>query len=94
MLSGATVDETLGPFRSATATQRRIRVQYQRIPVPMAVAGRVYAFRSRQRMEALERTVPGHVPVATRRAGPQSTLPKRMRSIEERAENLDRSFER
>ena len=98
VLKGVTTfGHTFARFRRATAAQRRqrrLQVQHQRIPVPMAVAGQVYAFRSRQRMEALERTVPGHVPVATRRASPQSTLLKRMRNIEERAEDLDRSFER
>ena len=97
VLKGMTrVDDTLARFASAISMQRRLRrlqVQYQRIPVPMAVAGRVYAFRSRQRMEASARTVPGHVPT-TKRAGPQSTLRTRMRSIEERAEDLDHPFER
>ena len=93
-----TFGRTLTGFRKATAAQRRqrrLQVQYQRIPAPMAVVGRVYAFRSRQRMEALERTGPAQVPAPpTRWTGLRSTTGARTRSIEERKKDLHRSFER
>ena len=71
----ATVDETLARFRRAVATQRSLRwpeVQYQRVPAPLAVLGRVYAYRSRQRLESSKGTDPGRLLARTQRVRARS----------------------
>ena len=98
VLKGVTTfGRTLAGFGRATAAQRRqrrLQVQCQSIPVPMAVIGRVYAYQSRQRMAALEGTGSAQVPSPTRWTGLRATRGARMESSADREKDLNRSFER
>ena len=92
-----TINRTLAQFREATSTQQRLRallVQYQRIPVPAAVLGRVYAYESRQRAESLQRADPEGLRAGVRRAGPPSVRRGGGGSTKRREEDLDWSLSR
>lgn len=92
-----TVGETLARFRRATAEQRRRRwpqVQYQRIPIPIAVHGRVYAYQSREKVKSQKGTIPRQSAVFNRGTKPFSIRATSQTNPRNREEELDLSISR
>ena len=92
-----TADETLARFQRSTAIQWGLRwpqVQHQRIPVPHAVLGRVYAFQNRQRVKELERAHAGRSLGSNRGAVAAAVRAPTRRGTQGRNEDRDRILSR